>query len=56
MARKRQDENAGPIKTRLTRLPLPLEDAADLVALVFRIAEEERAAREKQAESTHDAA
>ena len=54
MAAKQQDENARPIQTRLTRLPLPEEDAADLVALVFQIAEEER--REEENQSTHDAA
>ncbi len=56
MARKQRDENAEPIKTRLTRLPLSEEEAADLVALVFRIADEERAEREKETDSTHDAA
>jgi hypothetical protein len=56
MARKQQQaEDKGPITTRLTRLPLPEEDAADLVAFLLRVARKQRAAREKDNQSTDDA-
>lgn len=55
MARKQQAENEGPIQTRLTRLPMPVEDAADLVAFLLRVARKQRAAREKDNQSTDDA-
>jgi hypothetical protein len=56
MARKQQAENEGPIQTRLTRLPLPVEDAADLVAFLLRVARKQRAAREKETDNTDTAA
>ena len=53
---KQQQEDERPIQTRLTRLPLPEEDAADLVAFLLDVARKQRAAREKQTDSTDDAA
>jgi hypothetical protein len=57
MARKQQQEDEKPVKTRLTRLPLSEADAADLVAYLLKIARKRRAAREKVEDaSTDDAA
>jgi hypothetical protein len=57
MARKKQrEENARPVETRLTRLPLSREDAADLVSFLLGVARKQRAAREKESDRTHDAA
>jgi hypothetical protein len=55
MARKQQQEDEKPVQTRLTRLPLSEEDAADLVAFLLKVARKQRAAREKDT-STGDAA
>ena len=56
MKGKKAAAEEGPIKTRLTRLPLSEEEAADLVAFLLRVARKQRAAREKETESTDDAA
>ncbi len=46
VAPKQHQDDERPIQTRLTRLPLSEEAAADLVAFLLRIAEEKRTARE----------
>jgi hypothetical protein len=56
MGRKQQAEDEGPIQTRLTRLPLSEESAADLVAFLLRVARKQRARREKENQSTDDTA
>jgi hypothetical protein len=56
MARKHPAEDEGPIKARLTRLPLSEEDAADLVTFLLGVARKQRAARETENHTTGDAA
>jgi hypothetical protein len=56
MARKQQDDDAKPIQTRLTRLVLPEQDAADLVAFLLRVARKQRAARDQETDHSDTAA